>query len=71
MTYESISNFMNLHESPCIAENENGETVIIERFKDDNNEYFYRMQTAQKMIGCESMSIMQMEQLLKHMNDNS
>lgn len=48
MTYESISNFMNLHESPCIAENENGETVIIERFKDDNNEYFYRMQTAQK-----------------------
>ena len=48
MTYESISNFMNLHESLCIAENENGETVIIERFKDDNNEYFYRMQIAQK-----------------------
>lgn len=37
MTYESISNLMNSHESPCTAENENGETVIIDRFRDDDN----------------------------------
>lgn len=47
MTYESISKLMDSHESPCTAENENGETVIIERFRDNYNRYFYRLQTAQ------------------------
>ena len=48
MTYEQIKDCVDIYSTPCTAQNQDGETVIIEKFRDENDKYFFRTTTIQK-----------------------